>query len=187
MRNALLGIAVFVLLGALGAAAFVQSGVYPIGATTQHSRIVYDLVEVLVRRAVAESAREVAAPEGLDDDARIRAGLVVYRGWCLHCHGAPGVAPAPFATGMSPTPPPLVQTARDWSPEEVWWVVDNGISMAGMPAFRFKLSEEEMWAVTAFVEALPRLTPAGYAAMAEAAGADAAADGAARADGGGGT
>ncbi|WP_349368948.1 cytochrome c [Salinarimonas sp.] len=165
MRNALLGIAAFVVLGAIGAAAFLWSGVYPIGATTQHSRIVYDLVEVMVRRAVEESADQVVAPARLDEEARIRAGLAVYEGWCLQCHGAPGVAPAPFATGMNPPPPPLVQTAREWTPEEVFWVVDNGIAMAGMPSFRFKLTPDEMWAVTAFVETLPTLSPAAYAAL----------------------
>lgn len=173
MRNALLGIAAFVVLGAIGAAVFVWSGVYPIGATSQHSRIVYDVVEVLVRRAVEQSADRVVAPAGLDDEARIRAGLAVYEVWCLQCHGAPGVAPEPFATGMNPAPPPLVQTARERSPEEVWWVVDNGIAMAGMPSFRFKLTPDEMWAVTAFVETLPTLSPAAYAALVAEADAQA--------------
>ncbi|WP_052341748.1 c-type cytochrome [Salinarimonas rosea] len=185
MRNALLGILVAALVGTLGAVAFLYSGLYPIGATTQHSRVVYAAVEVLVRRAVARSASAVTPPDAFDDGSRVEEGLSLYRGWCAQCHGAPGVAPAPFATGMNPTPPPLVQTARERSPAEIWWVIDNGIAMAGMPSFRFKLTEEEMWAVTAFVETLPALSPAAYAAMVEASGP--APEPSAQAERGGGT
>lgn len=168
MKRALLGIVGFLVLAGAGAAAFLWSGLYPIGATTQHSGPIYAAVEILVRRAVIHHAAEVEPPRGLDEPDVVARGLDLYRSRCLQCHGAPGVAPEPFATGMNPTPPPLVQTARTWSPGEVWWVIDNGIAMAGMPSFRFKLEEREMWAITAFVMTLPTLSPADYAAMVEA-------------------
>ncbi|WP_230533875.1 c-type cytochrome [Microvirga roseola] len=172
MRKVFGAIAVFLVLSALGVVAFLYSGMYPIGATTQHSGIIYRAVDTLVRQAVMESAKDISPPGNLEDPDLRRAGLILYRGWCLQCHGAPGVAPSPFATGMNPPPPPLVQTAREWQAKEVWWVIDNGIAMAGMPAFRFKLTDEEMWAITAFVASLPELSPAAYAAMVKEAEAN---------------
>jgi mono/diheme cytochrome c family protein len=77
----------------------------------------------------------------------------------VQCHGAPGVAPEPFALGMTPAPAALVHTARTWTLAEIFWVVKEGIKMTGMPAWKYRMSEDDMWAVVAFLPAMARLTP----------------------------
>ena len=93
---------------------------------------------------------------------QIARGLALYRAHCVQCHGAPGVAPEPFSLGMTPLPAPLVQTGREWSAGEIFWVVKYGIKMTGMPAWEFRMSEDDIWSVVALVQRLPYFSPDGY-------------------------
>jgi mono/diheme cytochrome c family protein len=145
-----------------GAAAFVYSGVYDVSATDQHTPPVYWLMEFTMRRSVAVRARESKTPE-LTGAATIEKGLRIYHSNCAQCHGAPGVAPQGAALGMTPVPSNLVPTAREWSAAEIEWVVRNGIKMTGMPAWKYRLSADEIRQLVAFVkERLAYLSPAEY-------------------------
>ena len=55
------------------------------------------------------------------------------------------------------------------APEEIHWIIANGIKMSGMPAFGQHHGPEQIVALTAFVSALPGLTPEDYAMLAGAA------------------
>lgn len=148
-----------------GATAFVWSGVYDVSATNQHLAPTYWLIEATMRRAVARRATEISVPAELDASERRALGLALYRAHCVQCHGAPGVAPAPFALGMTPLPAPLAQTAREWPPAEIFWVVKHGLKMTGMPAWEFRLTDDAIWAVVAFVRELPQLSPSEYGGL----------------------
>jgi mono/diheme cytochrome c family protein len=56
-----------------------------------------------------------------------------------------------------------VDARRYWRPRELYWVTRNGIKMSGMPAWEFRLTDEELWAVVAFMQRLPDLNAAQYA------------------------
>jgi hypothetical protein len=48
----------------------------------------------------------------------------------VQCLGAPGVAPEPFALGMTPLPANLAFTAREWKdPRDLYWTVKYGLKM----------------------------------------------------------
>lgn len=114
-----------------------------------------------MRRAVARRAGAIPAPAP-GTPAQLDRGLALFRAHCVVCHGAPGIAPQSFALGMMPLPAPLVQTGREWRPAEIFWVVKHGLKMTGMPAWEFRMTDEEIWAVVAFVGELPRLSPSDY-------------------------
>ena len=61
--------------------------------------------------------------------------------------------------GCGPEPPHLTEAAAEWSAEEVYWIVENGIKMSGMPAFEGRHGPQEIAALTAFVSRLPGLSP----------------------------
>jgi mono/diheme cytochrome c family protein len=137
---------------ALGAAGggFIYSGVYDISATEQHTVPVYWLLEAAMRRSVhahasAESIPDLSSPELLAGGRRI------YHAQCERCHGAPGVAPDAFALGMTPVPANLTDTARRWSAADIYWVTKHGIKATGMPAWKYRLSEQEIRETAAFV------------------------------------
>jgi mono/diheme cytochrome c family protein len=149
---------------ALAAAALVYSGVYDVAANDQHLWPTYWTLRAAMERSIAVRARHIALPE-LDDAQRLRRGVGIYRDNCAQCHGAPGVAPEPFALGMLPVPENLALIARQRATADIYWTVRNGLKMTGMPAWQYRLSDEEMWDVVAFVKKLPSFSPAQYAAL----------------------
>ena len=155
-------------IAAAGIAAFVLGEFYNLTATRQHPLWVFRAIGLGRDTVVALDARNVAVPA--DFAPRTDAeGVALYRKHCAQCHGAPGVAPSEFALGMMPLPSNLVAAARDRPPREIYWFIRFGLKMSGMPAWEMRMSEADMWRVTALVEALPTLSPADYAALAAAA------------------
>lgn len=163
-KQTALVLAALAACGVAAALAIARTGAYDVAATKQHFAVVYDLLDVAMRASVHRRSRDIAVPP-LDDPQAVARGLALYRDHCAGCHGAPGVSPEPFALGLNPPPANLVHAARNWSSRELYWVVRHGIRMTGMPAWRHRLSESETWAVVAFLERLPELTPQAYAAL----------------------
>jgi len=159
-----LTLAAVAVLGVAGATAFVWWGLYDISATDQHLAPTYRLLDIAMRRSVKRRSAEIAVPD-LTAPEKMARGLSLYRQHCVQCHGAPGVAPEPFALGLTPAPVPLVYTARSWTPAEMFWVIKEGIKMTGMPAWKYRMSDEDIWALVAFLPAMARLTPRQYAAL----------------------
>jgi mono/diheme cytochrome c family protein len=64
---------------------------------------------------------------------------------------------------MQPLPPPLVDAPQRWAPRELYWVTRHGLRLTGMPAWEFRLRDEELWELVAFLERLPDLDASQYA------------------------
>jgi len=139
----------------------VYSRVYDVRATNQHTAIVYQLLATSLRRSVKLRSRDVAVP-ALDNRERVVNGFRHFQALCLQCHGAPGIAPQPFALGLMPAPASLVATAREWPAADIYWVVRNGIKMSGMPAWQYRMDDEQIWDIVAFMKVLPTLSPSDY-------------------------
>lgn len=146
---------------ALVGGAVVYIGLYDVSATSQHTAPVYHLLEASLRRSVKLRTSGMEVPALEDPDRTVR-GFRHFRAHCVQCHGAPGVAPQPFALGLTPAPASLVEAARQWPAAEAYWIIRNGIKMSGMPAWRYRLSDEEIWDIVAFMKVLPALSPADY-------------------------
>ncbi len=90
----------------------------------------------------------------------LRGGLAHYKGMCVGCHGAPGVDPSEAGEGLNPPASDLtlgrVQKRTDG---ELFWLIQNGVRMTGMPAFGPTHKDEEIWKIVAFLRHLPALTP----------------------------
>ncbi|MDO9359703.1 MAG: c-type cytochrome [Polaromonas sp.] len=155
------------LAAALAGAGFVvYSGIYNVGATSQHLQPVHSLLETTMQQSVRWRARQIEPPQ-LEDPARIARGGALYQANCVQCHGAPGVAQAGIGQSMQPVPGPLVDAMQRWRAREVYWITRHGIKISGMPAWEFRLDEEALWDVVAFVQHLPKLTPQDYAKVAQ--------------------
>lgn len=147
--------------GAVLAGAAVFHGWYDVSATGSHTILVHDLLDVAQTRSVQRRAAGIAAPD-LDDPDRARNGAGLFRANCVQCHGAPGVAPESYALGLNPPPAALVATARERPAPDIFWIIQQGIKMTGMPAWRYRLTDAEIWDVVAFMRVLPTLSPEAY-------------------------
>jgi mono/diheme cytochrome c family protein len=163
---------VFVALLAVAAFAFVSSGAYDVSAAHPDSGLIrWVLVRTQrhsVHRAVAAIKGKIPVPN-LEDPKLIQAGLVHYHQMCTPCHGAPGVKISEIGQGLNPDPPELSDVGHD-APEETFWVVKNGIKMTGMPGFGVTHTDDQVWAIVAFVRKMGKLSPPQYQAMVQQAG-----------------
>ncbi|WP_426318091.1 c-type cytochrome [Pseudoduganella sp. R-43] len=151
------------LAGILAATVVLQAGWYDASALRPHFQLVHTLIERGMQQSVRFHAREIAPPSATAG-ASTRGG-VLFRQHCEQCHGGPGVPMGVIGLSMQPVPGPLADAARRWKAREMYWITANGIKMSGMPAWRFHLSEREIWDLVAFLGALPAMTPADYAAI----------------------
>lgn len=162
-RSRIIAATLVVLLVAvsLGAAVFVWSGIYNIAGSSQHTQPVYSLLEKTMQQSVRLRASDIVPPP-LDAPGMFERGALCYRERCEQCHGGPGVKQSDIALGMQPLPGPLINAPIRWKSRELYWITRNGITMSGMPAWRFRLADDDLWALVAFMERMPSLAPEQY-------------------------
>ena len=149
-------------LAAIVGVVLLYSGAYNVAASLQHSRPVYWVLDTGMRHSVRRHSSGIVVPD-LTDPELLRTGAQCFHLTCAKCHGAPGIAREDIGRGLLPLPNDLTQTARDWPPEQIYWVTRHGIRMAGMPAWEARFSDRDLWAVVAFLEnELPRLSVREY-------------------------
>jgi len=93
-------------------------------------------------------------PQVPADEANLISGAKVYKEHCATCHGLPGEPKSAIALGMYPAPPQLFHGTgvTDDDAWESYWKVENGIRMSGMPGFKDRLTEKQIWQVAVLVK-----------------------------------
>ena len=168
MKTLVIVVVVLVVL-ALAAVGFIYSGIYDVAASTPDAGLIQWALGTTQHRSVERRAEEIQPPP-LDDPALIRTGLIEYHEMCVVCHGAPGIKVSPTGQGLNPAPPELAKESAEEEAGELFWITRNGIKMTGMPAFGVTHSDEEIWAIVAFLKRMGGLSPAEYQRMVEEAG-----------------
>jgi len=153
------------VLAAIVPLAIVWSGLIDMSATPEPGKIESALAPWAFDCSMKHHAPAAKNPFA-NSVAVLPAGLGHYRENCVVCHGAPDVKPADLAQGLNP-PAPKLQTddAQSLRDGEMFWIIQNGIRMTGMPAFGPTRSPEDIWHLVTFVRHLPKLTPAERAAF----------------------
>lgn len=165
-------IATIVILGIVVVIAslfFIYLGIYNVSAIEPDARLIQWVMSTTMDNSVRRHAAGISVPPLTDPDM-VRKGAGYYQTTCSICHGAPGVARAPLAKGLNPPAPSLGEAVSDWTPAELYWIVKHGIRMTGMPAFAPSYNEDQLWAVVAFLQRLPALSPTDYRALVESVG-----------------
>jgi len=145
---------------AIGAAVVISLGLFDVSATTPHLRWFGWLVHRTMIRSVQVRASNNAPHRFSTGD--VAKGFRLYDAHCAVCHGGPGISRAHWVDGLTPTPPYLLDAARQWSPSEVHFIVANGIKMTAMPGWKLSLSDRDIWNLAAFVGALHGMSAASY-------------------------
>jgi len=92
------------------------------------------------------------------DQARVKQGGKLYALNCARCHGAQGEGHKQWrfkaADGNFP-PPPLNGTGHTWHHSQKWLVafVENGSPRGTMPAWKGKLSRDQIQSILAWAQA----------------------------------
>ncbi|MGZ8164430.1 MAG: c-type cytochrome [Methylobacter sp.] len=137
------------------------SGIFNIAASAGHPAWLEWLLMLGKERSVIVNSKSVDAPE-LDIADLVPLGAAHFHGGCATCHRTPGQRLNPVYDQMLPPPPDLKVHAPMWTRKQLFWIVCHGIQFTGMPAWSGKDRDDEVWAVVAFLEALPSMNTVDY-------------------------
>jgi mono/diheme cytochrome c family protein len=158
-------IGLLAILAAIAAGIYFFGGYYSVAGTAEDPAVVKWALVHVRQASVARHAQD-RAPASLEDSASVQAGARAFseRG-CVNCHGAPGVNWAKFSEGLRPDPPDLKEVAHERTPQQLFWVIKNGVNMTGMPSFGLvEVPDQEIWTIVAFVKKLPDVSEADFKA-----------------------
>jgi hypothetical protein len=163
-------IGLLAIVGGIGSAIFFFGGFFNIAADHPDPEIVnWALVKVRVA-SIARRATDRPPAGSLDDPAMVQAGALAYsENGCTNCHGEPGVESAKFSEGLNP-PPDLRKVVNHRTPEQLFWVIKNGIKMTAMPSFgvdRPPVRNNKIWAIVAYLRKLSTVSDANFKAWNE--------------------
>ena len=154
----------------VGAAIFFFGGFFDVAANHPDPDIVnWALIQVR-KASIARHATD-QPPASLEDPALVRAGARAFSQiGCINCHGGPGVKPGKFSEGLNPAPN-LDKVINGLQPQEVFWIIKNGIKMTGMPSFGAEdppVADQIIWTIVAFVKKLPSVSDEDFKAWSAA-------------------
>src|SRR5271157_2088397 len=148
IKGLLVGICLGILLVLGGVWFYFTTGRAPVATTDRplpfEKKIAARSLNAHIRR---QTPRESPVPA---NEPSYLAGAEIYKRDCAVCHGLPGQPPTHIAAGMYPRPPQLFH-GGGVSDDPVWetyWKAANGIRLTGMPGFKPRLTETELWQVS---------------------------------------
>lgn len=167
MKKIILTVLSVIIIVVLGGLWFIFSGIYNVAASSKDSGLVSWMLETTRENSIESRYEKVSLPDKsvLTSPKTLRVGFDHYHEMCVVCHGAPGVEPGEARAGLNPKPPILAKIVAKMPDREVFWVIKHGIKFTGMPAWGPTHSDDKIWAMVAFVKALPSMTPAQYKAF----------------------
>ena len=166
----LIGIGVFV-----GGAIYMYSGIYPMGADVPHNKLTYWLLETAREQSIEMASKDIEVPL-LDNPELLLSGGPDYNDMCAACHLKPGKMQSDMSIGLYPAPPNLSKKedehghghaddghgGLEQSVRRQFWIIKHGIKASGMPAWGPTHDDQRIWAMVAFLQKLPELSPEQY-------------------------
>jgi mono/diheme cytochrome c family protein len=161
-RGTLLLLVVVVALGLIAAAA----------VSVLHDGLSSRAKPSFLETAIARSARKMAAPSGahntrnpVPDSPNVqREARLHFADHCAFCHGNDGSGDTVLGSGLYPKPPDLrAEETQKLADGDIFWIIENGVRLTGMPAFGGAGSEhdhdvEDTWKLVHFIRHLPVLS-----------------------------
>ncbi len=169
MRNSLLGFTLGVMVALSAVLCYVRFGFVDPRADKEvgllERKIAMPSLDAAVDRHASEAQNPVQAT-----DANLITGMRIYQANCASCHGDIHRPRGIFADAFYPRAPQFVEDPPDMPDNQNFYIVQHGVRLSGMPAWKQTLTEQEMWQVTTFLSHMDKLTPQVSAAWKTATG-----------------
>lgn len=149
MKNVLTAIVMTLLVLVIIFTVYIYSGNFDPGQLKHHKPLTEKIIGITMEHSINKRIKGIIVPD-LQDTSLFSTGISHYNEMCVVCHGGPGVDPSELAKGLYPEPPVLYKAEMP-KPDEAFWIIKNGIKMTGMPGFGPTHSDNEIWAITAFM------------------------------------
>jgi thiosulfate dehydrogenase len=90
-------------------------------------------------------------------DANLTAGMKIYQTDCAGCHGDTLHPHVQFGDAFYPRAPQFAEDPADMPEHQNFYIIQHGIRLSGMPAWKGSISEQETWQVTSFLSHMDKL------------------------------
>ena len=91
-----------------------------------------------------------------ETDEVVSQGQEVFLGSCAQCHGPEGRGDTNIGRNMNPPAMDLSSAhVQHWSDAELFWIIQNGVRLTGMPSWKSSISENDTWKLARFIHKLP--------------------------------
>ncbi|HEY3348660.1 MAG TPA: c-type cytochrome [Thermoanaerobaculia bacterium] len=113
----------------------------------------------LRRLAMPRRARGLKNPTPGSENA-VAIGRAHFADHCASCHGNDGKGQTAMGRNFYPRAPDMtLEATQSLSDGEIYWIIENGIRLTGMPAWgKGGEQDEDTWALVSFIRHLPRVT-----------------------------
>jgi mono/diheme cytochrome c family protein len=125
-------------------------------ASKKPSKVETALANMAKDVAIPIQARSLPNPVPASDEA-ISQGQQIYTQSCALCHGPDGRGGTDLGRNMYPPAMDLNSPhVQHWTDAELFWIIQNGVRLTGMPSWKSTLPEADTWKVVDFMRNLPR-------------------------------
>lgn len=127
-----------------------------ISALETPGRIETRLATFAKHEIVARHAARMHIAESAASEASANTGQVLFSIECATCHGKDGRSPTHIGQSMYPRVPDLGSAEiQSWSDPQLFWIIENGVRLSGMPGFRKFNTDEQLWHLVHYIRTLP--------------------------------
>lgn len=107
-----------------------------------------------ISMASSRAAGDMENPLAGNSQAITR-GRIAYTGSCAVCHGATGDGRGSFGEALYPPATNLqLPDTQGKTDAELFWIVKNGLSFLGMPAYADRYDDTDIWSLVAYMRTL---------------------------------
>ncbi|MGA9669841.1 MAG: cytochrome P460 family protein [Terracidiphilus sp.] len=91
-----------------------------------------------------------------ETDEVVSQGQEVFLGSCAQCHGADARGDTNVGRSMAPPAMDLSSAhVQHWSDAELFWIIQNGVRLTGMPSWKSSISDSDTWKLARFIHSIP--------------------------------
>src|ERR1043166_7699394 len=171
LKKFIFGVIVGLLIPVIGGYLFIKMGMMPMAANGATPLPMEEkIAHMSLQAAMAKDKMQQSPIPG--DEPNMTQGAQVYVQNCALCHGFAGEKASFAAKGMFPLPPQLLSgddMVTDDPTGKIYWTVENGIRLTGMPGFKDMLTPTQMWQVSQLLAHADKLPDPTKAALAKPA------------------
>ena len=133
---------------------------FNLSALPQPGRLETRVTDLAKRFVIRRASRHGIPPRPVDIKTSVENGDSQYGLDCSLCHADGGRAQSPPGNWMYPRASDLTsKRVRNYSDEELFWIIQNGIRFTGMPAFGQVETPDHIWDLVNHLRRLPGNSP----------------------------
>ena len=158
MRKFLLGVLTGLVVLVLAGFSYMRFGFLDPRADIPVNAVEQEIAMPSLDASVERRALDIKNPVD-SSDASLIAGMRMYQANCASCHGDVNHPHGALADAFYPRAPQFVEDSPDMSENQNLYIIQHGIRLSGMPAWKQSLSDQQMWQVTTFLSHMDKLPP----------------------------